>query len=262
MALNRILSRLLRNLRSWQFLLRRRPQGPEVKVSSDSPTRVAVRGSYVNLADLDVKIGDLPPTPLEECHQLYAFVLTNPVWRILELGFYHGKSSAYMAAALADKGSGLITTIDLRAAQSLKPSILEVAAMTGLVSYIEPNFSHVGSAWEMRQMICEGTDEAGRCKPVFDFCFIDAFHSWEMAGIDFFLADKLLKPGGWILFDDLQWSFQNSPSWGELPATKAMAPDYRSAQQVGDVFRYLVMQHPGYENCRIENNWGWAQKKQ
>ena len=82
-----------------------------------------------------------------------------------------------------------------------------------------------------------------------------------MAGIDFFLADKLLKPGSWLLFDDLQWSFENCPYWGELPATKAMTPDYRSALQVGDVFRYLVKQHPGYENCRVENNWGWARKK-
>jgi hypothetical protein len=136
-----------------------------------------------------------------------------------------------------------------------------VAAMTALAPYINPIFSDVGSAWEMRKLIVESTDEEGHCKPVFDFCFIDAFHSWEMAGIDFFLADKLLKPGSWLLFDDLQWSFENSPSWGQLSTTKAMAPDYRSAPQVGDVFRYLVMQHPGYENCRIENNWGWAQKK-
>jgi predicted O-methyltransferase YrrM len=180
---------------------------------------------------------------------------------ILELGFCHGKSSAYMAAALAAKGTGLVTTIDLRRVETRTPNILEVAAMTGLASYIRPIFSDVGSAWEMRKMIMEQTDDTGQCRPLFDFCFVDAFHSWEMTGIDFFLVDKLLKPGSWLLFDDLGWSFENSPSWRELPATKAMAPEYRSAQQVGDVFRYLVMQHPAYENCRIDKDWGWAQKK-
>jgi predicted O-methyltransferase YrrM len=230
-------------------------------MSAEAPKQIGPEGRCVSLADLDVKIGSLLGTSKEQCHSLYEFVLTNPVSQILELGFSHGKSSAYMAAALAAKGSGLITTIDLRGARSCKPSIREVAAMTELASYINPIFSDVGGAWEMRKMIVESTEAGRHCKPVFDFCFIDAYHSWEMTGIDFFLADKLLKPGCWLLFDDIQWSFETSPSWSKRAATKAMAPDYRSAQQVGDVFRYLVTQHPGYENCRIEDNWGWAQKK-
>jgi len=230
-------------------------------MSTETQNLATPRDRDVTLADLDAKIGRLPATATDQCHRLYEFVLANPVSHVLELGFYHGKSSAYMAAALAAKGRGLITTIDLQSARAYRPSILDVAAMTALAPYIKPIFSKVGSAWEMRKMIVERTEVGSHCDPAFDFCFIDAFHSWESAGIDFFLADKLLKPGGWLLFDDIQWSFEASPSWSTLSSTKAMAPDYRSAQQVGDVFRYLVMQHPGYENCRIEDNWGWAQKK-
>jgi hypothetical protein len=140
-------------------------------VSPKSPKQAAPEGRYVNLVDLDAKIGSLPATSTEQCHRLYEFVLTNPVSQILELGFAHGKSSVYMAAALADKGSALVTTIDLRGAHSCKPSILEVAAMTALAPCINPIFnpifSDVGSAWEMGKMILESTDAERHCKPVF-----------------------------------------------------------------------------------------------
>lgn len=165
-----------------------------------------------------------------------------------------------MAAALDEGKAGKIVTIDLTDAVSYKPNILELSKETGLSEYIEPVFSPIGSQWEMRNLIKSATID-GVCQPSFDLCFIDAYHSWETAGMDFFLAEKLIRPGGWIIMDDLSWSFDSSPTWRNLPETQKMPLEFRTATQVGDVFDFLVRQHPSFHNFEVINNWGIAQKK-
>lgn len=205
-------------------------------------------------------IGRLRAIDNESGKILYDFVLEAKPERILEIGFFHGKSTHFMAAALDELGRGQITSIDLEEVRSCTPSILDLGKSSGLGKYINPIFSPVGSQWELRSLIRDNTSE-GRCTPIYDLCFIDAYHSWEKAGMDFFLSDKLLKPGGWMLFDDLAWSFSSSPSWRMRPETQAMPQEFRDAPQVGEVFELLAKQHPDYENFSISNNWGWAQKK-
>ena len=37
-------------------------------------------------------------------------------------------------------------------------------------------------------------------------------HAWEIDGLAFFLLDRLLKPGGYMDFDDYGWSMAASPA--------------------------------------------------
>jgi len=37
------------------------------------------------------------------------------------------------------------------------------------------------------------------------FAFIDGFHTFDYALVDFFLVDRLLEPGGLVAFDDADW---------------------------------------------------------
>jgi hypothetical protein len=60
--------------------------------------------------------------------------------------------------------------------------------------------------------------------PIYDFCYIDGGHSWDVSGFGFFLVEKLVRPGGWLLFDDLDWTYErmigpegNPPSCAECP---------------------------------------------
>jgi len=214
----------------------------------------------MKLDKIIIKIGHLPAISNDNGTILYNFIVEHKISNVLEIGFFHGKSTIFMAAALDELGRGNILAIDLESAKGCRPSILDLSDAADLSRYVTPVFSKIGSQWEMRQLIRDNTADS-ICLPIFDFCFIDAFHSWDRAGMDFFLADKLLKPGGWILFDDLTWSFERSPSWRERPETGAMPDDFRRATQVGDVFELLVRQHSSYENFSVAGNWGWAQKK-
>src|SRR5438034_2086969 len=72
---------------------------------------------------------------------LYEFVRQSGVADVLELGFAHGTSSAYIAAALDELGAGRLTTIDRESARARKPNIDELLALTGLRGYVEPIFA-------------------------------------------------------------------------------------------------------------------------
>jgi hypothetical protein len=78
--------------------------------------------------------------------------------------------------------------------------------------------------------------------------------------ITFFLVEKLLRPGGWLLFDDLYWTYANDVGYTEM--AKAMPKEQRTVPQIERVFSLLVCQHPSFENMSIRGTWGWAQKKQ
>lgn len=46
--------------------------------------------------------------------------------------------------------------------------------------------------------------EAGGTKV--DFAFVDGWHTFDYVFADFFLIDKILRPGGLVMFDDADWA--------------------------------------------------------
>nr|WP_276203105.1 class I SAM-dependent methyltransferase [Intrasporangium chromatireducens] len=190
---------------------------------------------------------------------LYDFVLHNRCGRVLELGFAHGNSTCYMAAALDELGGGSILTIDREAARLREPNIIELLAATGLAKYVEPIFAQSSYNWELLGLL-ERQRDGHTTRPLFDFVFVDGAHTWETDGLAFVLADKLLRPGGWILFDDIHWTIAASKAASGRRPTTVIDPAER-VPQVGRVFALLVMQHPNYERFEVHGNWGWARKR-
>ena len=195
----------------------------------------------------------------EHARQLYDFVVETRPHQVLELGFAHGTSTCYMAAAMEETGIGRVTTMDKPHTRSLQPNLEELLGRLGLGRLVDPIFCEVTYTWELMQLIERHTVD-GLCHPSYDFCFIDGAHTWEADGFAFFLADKLLKPGGWMLFDDLHWRHADDPAEMEKPWIKPLPHDMKATAQVGKIFGLLVVQHPGYSDFRVEGEWGWARK--
>lgn len=190
---------------------------------------------------------------------LYDFVSTSRVQNVLELGFAHGTSTCYLAAALHENGEGRVTTIDNQSAKGRNPDIFTLLERTSLQEYVRPIFADTSYNWELMKVI-EAHTHNGVCQPVFDFCFIDGAHTWEVDGLAFFLVEKLLKPGGWLLFDDLHWTYDRSPRLKSTEEVRKLPEDQRTTAQVEKVFSLLVAQHPNFENLSARGGWGWAQK--
>jgi predicted O-methyltransferase YrrM len=201
----------------------------------------------------------VPYISLEAAQVLYEFILKGGVRDVLELGFAHGSSTCFMAAALDERGSGRITTMDKVEARNREPSLVDLIGRMELRDLVEPIYSEVTYTWELMRMIERNTVD-GVCRPAFDFCYIDGAHTWETDGLAFFLVDKLLRPGGWVLFDDLHWSYASDPDLLDKPWIRPLPEDMKATAQVGKVFGLLVAQHPGYGQIRVEGEWGWARK--
>ncbi len=84
--------------------------------------------------------------------------------------------------------------------------------------------------------------------------------SWETDGFAFFLADRLLVPGGWFIFDDLDWTYASSPTLGKTERVRQMPDDERNTAQVRKLYDLLVKTHPGYGEFRVNGQWAYARK--
>ena len=184
------------------------------------------------------------------------FIKSKKLSNLLELGFAHGVSSCYFAEILKESGKGHLTTIDLISASYRKPNITELLLKNDLTEYVTVYYEYESYNWRLMRFIEENK------KPIFDFCYIDGAHDWNVDGFAFLLVDKLLKPGGWIILDDMDWSFGSSPSMKNLPRVLNMPDDVKNTPHMSKVFDVLIRRHPDYRNFEVTDfGWGIAQKK-
>jgi predicted O-methyltransferase YrrM len=193
---------------------------------------------------------------IEQARFLRDFIRSHDLRWLLELGFFHGKSTAFMAAILEELGRGHITTMDLKGARKRTPPIAHVLSDLRLAHRVTPIYSHRSFTWELRRLLAESP------RPQFDFCYIDGAHTWDGTGFSYLLVDLLLKPGGWVIFDDLEWSIATShAAMKNMERYAAYSDEEKQAKQVREVWRILVPAR-SYQNVHEEKRfrWGIAQK--
>lgn len=185
------------------------------------------------------------------------FISEHDAQDILEVGFFHGKSSAYFAAILEDLGRGHLVTIDRAGARKREPNIEQVLSTLGLGHRVTPVYAERSYTWELAKMI------RATPRPQFDLCYFDGGHTWDGTGFGFLLVDMLLRPGGHIIFDDLPWTIEAAMRNRENVPKEwlGFGAEERATPAVKLVFDLLVP-HLGYTDQRIVNrgSWGVARK--
>jgi predicted O-methyltransferase YrrM len=204
--------------------------------------------------EVNKTIGDVPYMTLKQGKRINIFIRQNGIRNILELGFCHGVSTCYMAAALEEKGGGSITTIDLEWTRTAKPNIEQLLEKIGQRDKVTCYYEPTSYTWRLMKFLEKNPS------PRFDFCYFDGAHNWLVDGFAFFLVDRLLRPNGWIIFDDLDWTYANSPTLKDQEMVKAMPIEERETPQVRKVYKLLVKTHPSYDDFRAEDGWGYAHK--
>lgn len=200
------------------------------------------------------KFGKVPFMKEKQAEYIKFFMKTFGLYNVLELGFAHGKSSAYIAAIIEDNGAGKLTTIDKANAIYRDPPIEKVLSELDLRHWVNVVYAGRSYTWELGKMIKQDS------KPFFDLCYLDAGHTWDVTGYGFFLVDLLLKSGGWIIFDDLDWTIAKSEARSQNTNVNRHAKyseEERQAKGVRMVFEHLVP-HLGYINKFEETAFGWG----
>lgn len=215
----------------------------------------------MRISSVERKLSELAYQPLTSTaggRLLGGFVSSPDIDDVLELGFAHGTSTAYMAAALHEKGAGHVTTIDRIDALDREPNISAVLDHTGLAEWVSPIFAARSYTWALMRLL-EGQLVHGEIVPRFDFCFIDGAHTWDVDGFAFLLVDKLLRGDRWVAFDDVNWTLGSSATLKNRKWVRELPDEERSTAQVRKVVDVLA-RPLGYD-VRMFGNYAFAYKR-
>jgi len=187
---------------------------------------------------------------------IYQFIIDRRFRHCLELGTGFGATACVMAAALQQVG-GRMVTVDRVLYDEVNVKIL--LEHTGF-NNVDVVIDDLGYNWYLADLVRQRTIR-GFCKPLFDFCLLDGAHEWEPDALAFELVAKLLKPGGWIAIDDLNFNLRMLPYWSDVYSHYTdRALDAFQMQMVYDL---VVRQDPRFHQFQIthENRMGWARKR-
>ncbi|MCK5521706.1 MAG: class I SAM-dependent methyltransferase [Thiomargarita sp.] len=197
--------------------------------------------------------------PQDAMRYLYQFIVDNKLQACIELGTGFGATSCMMGAAVKELNQGKVITIDKYLHHPVNVKVL--MRHVGLSDEsIEVVADELGYNWFLAELIREQTHD-GVCLPIFDFCLLDGAHEWEPDALAFSLMAKLLKPGGWIAIDDINFFLRMIPNWQESHGT--YTDKELDTFQMRMVYELVVQQHPDFGDFHLTHDGriGWARKK-
>ena len=223
---------------------------------------------WMRFEEVAARVEGIPFMSPEFGRRVYEHIRDTRPENALELGTAHGVSAAYIAAALEANDQGDLTTVDHGSA-SYDPAPQDVLDRAGLSHRVTIVRDHSSYNWFLKQKIAASSDASGNCAPVYDFVYLDGSHNFVVDGLAVVLIEKLLHPGGWLLLDDLEWTYEQNPwvapeLWpdGNARPFGPLSESERTEPHVRAVFELIVKQHPSFTRLVREDEWyGWAQKK-
>jgi predicted O-methyltransferase YrrM len=170
------------------------------------------------------------------------FIKSTNCRHIAEIGVYTGSTSLEFAKFL--NGNGELHLFDY------EDRVENVAK--GLAKAGFQNVKTFGSSyklldsynWSLAQLLEKNTT------PIYDYVYLDGAHNWAFDALATFLIDRLLTVGGYLDFDDYDWTYANSPTAGPnvFPLTKKLYTQLQiSSQQVKMIVDLIVKRDSRYK---------------
>jgi predicted O-methyltransferase YrrM len=207
-------------------------------------------------------VAGVPFMSPEQGRIVYDHVRATRPAEVLELGTAHGVGAAYLAAGLDDNGAGRLTTVDFAGA-AYDPSPEAVLAHAGVAARVQVVRDFSSYTWWLKEQVQARSDRAGNVEPLYDFVYLDGAKHWTIDGLAVVLVEKLLRPGGWLLMDDLDWTYAQDPGREATDGIvhRELSERERSEPHLRAVFDLIVAQHPSFTDVRVQDEWwGWARK--
>lgn len=179
--------------------------------------------------------------------QTLEFVQTTNVRNIAEIGIYEGSTSNGFAEYLNNDGTLYLFDYSDRV-KSVEEQLRQ-RGYTNVRSFGNSHKLNDSYNWTLMRLLQKHDT------PLFDYVFLDGAHTWHVDALTFFLVDRLLKPGGYIDFDDYDWSLEVSPSLNPErfpPTRRQYTSDQISERHVKLIIELLVRRSPNYREI-VEN---------
>lgn len=205
----------------------------------------------------------LPHTHPSRGRVLYRHIKRTQPKDLLELGTARGGSAVFIAAALEVNGAGHLTSVDRFAGAFADPSPREVLDKAGLGDWVTLDNSFSTYTWFLKSEIEKRLKPSGAVRPGYDFIFLDGAKNWSTDGLAVILAEKLLRPGGWLLLDDLGWSYGKNVKGERHYGTNLarLSEEEKVQPHLRAIFDLLIRTNPAFDRFVIQDDWwGWARK--
>ena len=204
-----------------------------------------------------------PHTSVSRGRVLYEHIRKNRPRDLLELGTARGGSAVFIAAALEATGTGHLTSVDSTRWQWLDPTPQEVLGKAGLSDWVTLDKRFSSYTWFLKAEIEKRLGASGSVRPGYDFIFLDGSKNWSTDGLAVVLAEKLLRPGGWLLLDDLGWSYEKhceAPRHYEIEIAR-LSEEERTQPHLHAVLDLLIRTNPAFDQIVVQDSWwAWARK--
>lgn len=161
---------------------------------------------------------------------------------VAEFGILDGGTSLEIARILSSRG-GTLHIFDFEHNVEMAVDRLRNAGLTNVVGYGSSNKLLDSYNWPLSKLIEQ------HATPIFDYAFIDGAHTWCVDALTFFLVDRLLKVGGYVDFDDYNWSLSSSSTLApkKFPLTAELFTDEQvEDKQVKRIVDLLVKRDVRY----------------
>jgi predicted O-methyltransferase YrrM len=204
-----------------------------------------------------------PHIPASRGRVLYDHIRKYRPENLLELGTARGGSAVFMAAALEANGAGRLTSVDSTRWRWRNPTPQDVIDGSGLGHRITLDKRFSTYTWFLKTELERCLGEDGVVQPRYDFIFLDGAKNWSTDGLAVVLMEKLLRPGGWLLLDDLGWSYDehSDSAWHYEIEVAKLSEQERAEPHLRAVFDLLVKPNDAFDQFLIEDDWwGWARK--
>ena len=170
------------------------------------------------------------------------FLASTDSRTIAEIGVDQGATSEAILGWLG--GRGVLHLFDFDDRLSSVTDRLRGKGFTNFVTHSNSRRTLDSYNWSLMTLLKESP------APPFDYIYLDGAHTWAIDALAFFLVDLLLKPGGYIDFDDYYWTIDASPTVNPrvYPRIREMYTDEQmQTMQVASIVDLLVRRPGRYE---------------
>jgi hypothetical protein len=178
---------------------------------------------------------------------LYDLITSLRLKTGLELTCFQSLSTAYIAGALAELGGGHLRTFRHELPKAIPFDLPKVLKCTKLAQYVELQASTSSYNIQLLELIAMGLQET------FEFCIIDQEVSFSEVGFAVCLCERLLTPGGWIIFSDMITPF------GGHYSSNTIGNCHQPT--LNGLMLFQALKHnPYFASFQHRGCFGWAQK--
>jgi predicted O-methyltransferase YrrM len=178
------------------------------------------------------------------------FLRTTNCRVIAELGVYRGHTSGEIARWL--NGEGELHLFDFEKTVSRVFADLTAKGYVNIRSFPNSDKYLDSYNWSLAKQLEKHVE------PIYDYVFIDGAHTWAVDALAALLADRLLKPGGYLDFDDYSWTLGGSVALRpeNFPLTAQMyTREQIDAQQVRMICDLIVRRDDRYAEVVSNRIW-------